>query len=155
LNHAAQALRGGGRFGYRFYYPPMRVGKYEVFWHLPLVAFLDPETRKPKLMDDAPTGYLTACDAEAPDLARPVELWPELQRRPEFMATVRGYQKVYGHRDRQIALNAHKLMEVFNFLGKRLLPWDFARHILNIPRDQTLEQWLDQIADWDSPTSYG
>jgi hypothetical protein len=155
LKRAAQALREGGRFGYRFYYPPMRVGKYDVIWHLPLVAFLDPETRKPKLMDDAPTGYLTACDADAPDLARPVELWPELQRRPEFIATVRGYQKAYGHRDHQIALNAHKLMEVWDFLGKQLLPWDFARHILNIPRDQTLDQWLDQIADWNSPRSYG
>ena len=24
-----------------------------------------------------------------------------------------------------------------------------------IPKDQTLEQWLDQVADWNSPTSYG
>ena len=35
----------------------MRVGKYEVFWHLPLVSYLDRETRKPKLLDDAPLGY--------------------------------------------------------------------------------------------------
>jgi hypothetical protein len=35
------------------YYPPMRVGKYEVFWHLPLVSFLDPETHRLKLLDDA------------------------------------------------------------------------------------------------------
>ena len=44
LRNAARALREGGLFGYRFYYPPMRVGKHEVFWHLPLVAFLDPDT---------------------------------------------------------------------------------------------------------------
>ena len=28
----------GGRFGYRMYYPPMRAGVREVFWHYPLVA---------------------------------------------------------------------------------------------------------------------
>jgi hypothetical protein len=155
LIRAARVLAEGGRFGYRFYYPPMCVGKYEVFWHLPLVAFRDPETRNPRVLDDAPLGYMTAYDANSADPARPVELWPELRRRPEFIATVRGYKKAYGHRDHQIALNAHKLMEVWDFLGKRLLPWDFARHILHIPRNQTLEQWLDEVANWNSPTSYG
>ncbi len=155
LSRAARALREGGRFGYRIYYPPMRVGKYEVFWHLPLVAFFDPNTRKPRLLDDAPLGYLTAYDADAPDLTRPVELWPELQRRPEFVAALQGYRKAYGHGNHQIALNAHKLMEVWNFFGKRLLPWKFARHIVITSKDQTLEQWLADVARWNSPTAYG
>ena len=156
LRHAAQTIREGGRFGYRIYYPPMRVGKYEIFWHLPLVSYLDPETRKPKLLEDAPLGYLTAYDAAEPDLSKPVELWPELLRRPEFIASVWGYKKAYGHRDHQIALNAFKLMTVWDFFGKeKLLPWDFARHITVIPNGQTLEQWLDQVADQQSPTSYG
>jgi len=155
LRRAAGVLREGGRFGYRFYYPPMRVGKYEVFWHLPMVAFLDAETRQPRLLDDAPQGYMTAYDTNAMIPARRVELWPELRRRPEYMVTVRGYGEAYGHRDHQIALNTHKLLEAWDFLGKRLLPWEFARHIVVIPKDQTLEQWLDQVADWNSPTSYG
>jgi hypothetical protein len=155
LRRAAQAIREGGRFGYRIYYPPMRVGKYEVFWHLPLVSFLDPETRKPKLLDDAPLGYLTAYNADEPDLSKPVELWPELQRRPEFIASVWGYKKAYGQRDHQISLNAFKLMTVWDFIGKRLLPWDFARHITVIPKGHTLEQWLDEVGKHNSPTSYG
>ncbi len=155
LRQAARVIREGGRFGYRMYYPPMRVGKYEVFWHLPLVSFINPESRRPKLLDDAPLGYLTAYDADRPDLSKPVELWPELRRRPEFMATVWGYRKAYGHRDHQIALNAHKLLEVWDFMGRKPLPWDFARHIVIIPKDQSLEQWLHQVAHWNSPTSYG
>jgi hypothetical protein len=155
LRRAAQAIREGGRFGYRIYYPPMRVGKYEVFWHLPLVSFLDPETRKPKLLDDAPLGYLTAYNADEPDLSKPVELWPELQRRPEFIASVWGYKKAYGQRDHQISLNAFKLMTVWDFIDKKLLPWDFARHITVIPKGHTLEQWLDQVGKHNSPTSYG
>jgi hypothetical protein len=39
IEQAARVLREGGKFGYRLYCAPMRVGKYEVFWHLPLVAF--------------------------------------------------------------------------------------------------------------------
>jgi hypothetical protein len=155
LSRAARSIREGGRFGYRIYYPPMRVGKYEVFWHLPLVSFFDPETRKPRLLDDAPLGYLTAYDADRPDLSKPAELWPELRRRPEFIATGRGYKKAYAHRDHQIALNAHNLMEVWDFMGGRPLPWDFARHILVIPKGQTLEQWLHQVASWNNPNSYG
>jgi hypothetical protein len=155
LRRAAGVLREGGRFGYRFYYPPMKVGKYEVFWHLPMVAFRDHRTRKPRLLADAPLGYLTAHDAHSTNPGPPVELWPEFQRRPEYIATTRGYKKAYGHHDHQIALNAHKLMEVSNFLGKRVLHWEAARHIVIIPKDQTLEQWLDKVAHWKSPTSYG
>ena len=117
----------------------MRVRKHEVFWHLPLVAFFDPETRKPRLLDDAPLGYMTTYDVDSRNLARPLELWPELRRRPEFVATMRGYRKDYGHRDYQIKLNAHKLMEVWDFLGRQDLSWEFARHIVHIPKDQALE----------------
>jgi hypothetical protein len=155
LRLAAEAIRKGGRFGYRIYYPPMRVGKYEVFWHLPLVSFVDRETRKPRVLDDAPLGYLTAYDADKPDLSKPVELWPELLRRPEFIATVRGYKKAYGHRDHQIALNAFKLITVWDYLGKKPLPRDFARSIAVIQKDKTMEQWLDEVANWNSPSSYG
>jgi hypothetical protein len=155
LRRAARVVREGGRFGYRFYYPPMRVGKYAVFCHLPLVAFLNPDTREPRLLDDAPLGYMTAYDAVSADPAPPVELWPEMRRRPEFVATVRGYKKAYEHREHQIAVNAHKLMEVWDFLGKKILPWEFARHIVIIPKGETLEQWLHQVAQWNSPSAYG
>ena len=155
LINAAQALRKGGRFGYRFYFPPMLVGKYEVFWHLPLVAFLDPETRKPQLLNDAPSGYLTAYNSDKPDLTRPVELWPELLHRPEYLATLSGYEKPYDHHEHQVTLNAHKLMEVSDFLGQSELPSDFARAILNIPKNQTIKEWLDQTAAEKSPNAYG
>lgn len=38
IAHAAGVIDRGGRFGYRMYYPPMRAGLREVFWHLPLIA---------------------------------------------------------------------------------------------------------------------
>lgn len=145
LLRTARALRAGGRFGYRFIYPPMQVGKHEVFWHLPMVAFLNPRTRRPQVLDDAPLGYFTAEDIRSARPGPPVELWPELRRRPEFVAAARGYQKAYGHRDHQSALNAHKLLEVWDFLGRRPLPWDAARHIAVLPKEQGLEEWLRRL----------
>ena len=38
----------------------MRVGRHEVYWHRPLVAYLDPTQSKPAVLPDAPLGYLTA-----------------------------------------------------------------------------------------------
>jgi hypothetical protein len=59
---AERAIAAGGLFGYRFFYPPMRVGRTEVYWHRPLVAWLaDGEA---KLLDNAPLGYLSAGDIE-------------------------------------------------------------------------------------------
>src|SRR5262249_34790603 len=44
LDRAAEALRDGGLFGYRVQFPAMRVGRYEVYWHRPLIAHLAPGT---------------------------------------------------------------------------------------------------------------
>ena len=39
LKHAMRTVQGGGLFGYRFQFPAMRVGRHEVYWHRPLVAY--------------------------------------------------------------------------------------------------------------------
>ena len=88
---AAAALEEGGQFGYRFIYPAMRVGRYEVYWHRPLVAFLSPKTREPEILPDAPLGYLTAYRAARPDPAKAIELWPRLLARGPHAAAVRAF----------------------------------------------------------------
>ena len=62
LMAAAKALAAGGMFGYRFYYPPMLVGRNEVFWHRPLVAWLSEDNVE--VLEDAPLGYLSAGEIE-------------------------------------------------------------------------------------------
>ena len=155
IARAADALAGGGRFGYRFYFPPMRVGRYEVFWHRPLVAFFDPAAQKPRVMDDAPLGYLTAYEHDEPDLGRPVELWPKRLRRPLHAAASRGYTHDFSREEHQLALNAHKILDVWSLLGKRPLTRGFARRILDIAKDKSLEQWLEQLSRWLSDAGYG
>src|SRR5205823_6577440 len=82
IDFACQAVKHGGAFGYRFQFPAMRVGQHEVYWQRPLVACLHAGTNGPVVLQDAPRGYLTAYDAEQPDPARPVELWPVLDDDP-------------------------------------------------------------------------
>ena len=78
----------GGRFGYRMYYPPMRAGMREVFWHLPLVA-RDGAGR----FLEGPLGYATA-EAEG---VRPLRLAPRLLARPAHLAAARLFERDVGH----------------------------------------------------------
>lgn len=155
LSRAAAALHGGGQFGYRLYFPPMQAGQYDVYWQRPLVAFWDAKAKEPRLLDDAPAGYFTAYRNEKPDVAKPVELWPQFQHRPAYMALADGYRQAYTHADHQFALNAHKLMEICEFLGGEPLPPEVARQILHLPKGQTLQDFLQQAAKWDGRAGYG
>ena len=76
LRAAHRRVRAGGTFGYRFFYPPMQVGVHEVYWHRPLVAFV--EGKEVRVMHDAPVGYLTAqqVKGEASRRTPSLELWP-------------------------------------------------------------------------------
>jgi hypothetical protein len=151
LARAARALEEGGEFGYRFYFPPMTVGRYDVIWHVPLVAFVDGKTHRPNVLEDALSGYITAYDGSAFNIETPVELWPELARRPELMFGLTGYGKKYEHGDHQDSLNAHKLIEVSDYLGDSRLSSDFARSILAIPRGETSDDWIKGISKRKTP----
>ena len=39
LERAAETVIQGGTFRYRFQFPPMQVGLYQVYWHRPLAAY--------------------------------------------------------------------------------------------------------------------
>ena len=96
IKHAMRTVEAGGVFGYRFQFPAMRVGNHEVYWHRPLAGYHCPDTDKPKVLVDAPLGYLTAYPTQMTEpnvprsayrvqhaaLEKPVELWPRLQSRP-------------------------------------------------------------------------
>jgi hypothetical protein len=144
IGRAAAALRDGGLFGYRFVYPAMRVGRHEVYWHRPLVAYLDPETGRPAVLPDAPLGYLTAYDVDRPDPSRPIELWPRLMARPAHVEAVGLFQGADDPRPHQTSLNVRKLLDARQLLG-RPLPRPFARRLLTAPKRQTLDGWLDSL----------
>ena len=88
-------------------------------------------------------------------MAQPVELWPEILERPEYVALAEGYRRPYAHADHQVALNAHKLLEASQFLGGRALPCSFARQILHLAKAETLEQWLEEVNKRNRSRGYG
>jgi hypothetical protein len=146
LERAMHAVAGGGLFGYRFQFPAMRVGRHELYWHRPLVAYLSSQTGQPEVLTDAPLGYLTAYDADAPDLARPVELWPRLLRREPHLDAVRlcGLDPQHQHHPYQGCLNVHKLLDTRELLDEPLPP-SLARQLLTVPKNVSLTEWLDAL----------
>ena len=49
----------GGLFGYRFFYPPMRVGEYDVYLNRPVVAYLPAGGNEVDIKADLLYGYMT------------------------------------------------------------------------------------------------
>jgi len=141
----AKRVADGGLFGYRFYYPPMRVGRHGVFWHRPLVAYLSNETGMPATLDDAPLGYLTAYRADKPDLDRPLELWPRLLDREPHRLAVEGFHRDHDARYHRTTINLRKIFETRELMGSSPLETGFARSLLTVGKHDTLADWLKSI----------
>ncbi|HVT61624.1 MAG TPA: M28 family peptidase [Thermoanaerobaculia bacterium] len=180
LVEAADRIAEGGMFGYRFVYPAMRVGRHELYWHRPLAAYLAPadpaapaqppppgapagERGQARLLSGAPLGYLTAYRPEEPDLARPIELWPRVLARPPHLAAIEqlalapvpagagaGAGK-NAHRYRREVFNVRKLLDSWQLLGERPLDRGFARALLHLPKQGSLDAWLGGLQSRTAP----
>ncbi len=145
LVHAAAALAAGGLFGYRFQYPAMLVGRHEIYWHRPIVAYLDARTGQASLLADAPLGYLTAYDAEKPNPAEAIELWPRLLRREPHVAAAELFTQQKTQLPYQDRVNVRKLLDSGSLLDGTGLRRSFARALLTAAKDETLDQWLEAL----------
>ncbi|MBI2898698.1 MAG: M28 family peptidase [Planctomycetes bacterium] len=124
---AFDAFKAGGRFGYRFFYPPMRVRARSVFWHRPILVRRDGT-------DFALAGHLTAEREGAP----PVELWPRLASRAGYVEAAA--------QDRRAADNARRILEWRELLEEPLPP-SLARRLLDVAKDAKLTDWLSRQSD--------
>jgi len=145
LARAAARLAQGGLFGYRMTYPPMRVGHHEVYWHRPLVAYLDPGTGEPAVLSDAPLGSLEAYDSRRPRQERGLELWPRLLARRPHQEAIRLFTANHEQHYRQTMLNVRKLLCAWELRGRRPLPRGLARQLLTLPKDASLDAWLASL----------
>ncbi|HEX5445242.1 MAG TPA: M28 family peptidase, partial [Pirellulales bacterium] len=144
LAQAAERLAAGGLFGYRFYYPAMRVGRHEVYWHRPLAAFLSPDD-KPTLLADAPLGWLTAYDAERPRPDQALELWPRMVRRPPHQMAIEIFDHEHDQHYRVTAINIRKLLEAWELSDRQPLPRAFARQLITLAKEENLDDWLASL----------
>jgi hypothetical protein len=146
LRAALHALEEGGLFGYRFQFPAMRVGRHEVYWHRPLVAYRT-AAGEPVVLTDAPTGYFTAYEAEHPNLTQPVELWPRFRRRPVALAALELDGPGHGRAAGPVLRGVRKLLDASAKRDGRALPRRVARALLSVGHRQTLESWLDALPE--------
>ena len=139
---AALTFKDAGRFGYRFQWPPMRVGPREIFWHRPLLARLGEDGTPELFAWPGMSGFLTA-EREG---TAPIELWPRIEERPEHLdAVMLAEADDVSPRLRGTATrNAKKLLEWPGLLDAPLSP-ALARALLAAPRDTTLDEWLATI----------
>lgn len=141
IEKSEEKISKGGLYGYRFQFPSMHVGRYEVYWQRPLVAYLTRNKKDVKVISSELNGYLTAYLVGNNDLARPVELWPRFLSRfiCELALDVfdggNGYAKFN-------SINAIDLANTCDFLNQKPLSWDFADQIVRKPKKQSLGKWL-------------
>ncbi|MCC6522553.1 MAG: M28 family peptidase [Polyangiaceae bacterium] len=144
LDRAAALVRAGGEHGYRFLYPAMRAGLRELYWHLPLVARLDPGGDEAALFEDAPLeGYVSAESVSDP-CADAWLLAPRRLARPAHRAAATLFPRDPGRARNTTTNNLRKLLELRELLGAPLPP-SFARRAVRIAKTESLESWLGTL----------
>ncbi|MBY0232900.1 MAG: Zn-dependent exopeptidase M28 [Gemmataceae bacterium] len=140
IERAAEAVDEGGRFGYRFVWPSMRVGPWQVHWQVPVCAFAHDG---PTLLLHGPAGWLTAYEAAAPHVAHPVELWPRFLDRPPHKAARELFRdESHPHRG-HTAGNVRAVLEWHEMLGP-LAP-SLARALVDCPDRHGIDAWLESL----------
>ncbi len=145
IRHAAETVAAGGTFGYRFLWPAMCVGRHELYWHRPLVAYHDPRTQRPVLIDSAPVGYLTAYEEHSNSFAKPVALWPRFLRREPHLENVALFQGLEETPPWKTLSNVLKVLDAHERNQAQPIARTYARQLLTAPKSLTLEGWLRSL----------
>ena len=135
----------GGLFGYRFFYPPMSVGEYDMYLHRPLVAYLPSGSDNIEIKTDMLHGYMTGYHKNDTEMLQPVEMWPRLLRREPYLSALHEFKNINDHYAHQTSLNIISLLDACNMQEKKPLSSSFARSLLNISKDKSLTEWLDDL----------
>lgn len=135
ISHAARVVDAGGRFGYRLYYPPMRAGTRELFWHMPLVARAGAGR-----FGEGPLGYASA---EA-DRAQPLRLAPRLLARNGHQAAARLFERDPERVRYTTSHNIRKVLEASELL-RSPLPRSLARSLVHTAKDVALDGWVAEL----------
>lgn len=145
MTEVEKILVDGGLFGYRFFYPPMRTGEYDIYLNRPLVAFLPENTSEPVIKPDSLYGYLTCYHRDDKKMIQPLELWPRMQKRDLHLSALRDFNTNRDYYAHQTAFNIITLLECRDMQSGKTLKRSFAHHLLNIANSMTLEQWLGDL----------
>jgi hypothetical protein len=145
IQRAAKDVLDGGLFRYFFRFPAMRVGKYEVYWQRPLAAFWSLEEDQAKMLEGCLPGYFTAYDFTQPDVARPIELYPRMLKRPAYLSALRHLDESHDHYRHQTALNILTILDMSERWHEPRLPRTLTRQMLRMAREERIRGWLEMV----------
>lgn len=153
IRRAAERVAAGGLFGYRFFFPPMCVGRYELYWHRTLAAFYDADRGRAVTLAGGPPGWITGYRLGAPDSAHDVELWPRLLDRAAHAENVALFRAVKNENPPQRTMtNVLKLLDAWERGGRHALTPEFAERLLILDERQTLGTWFRDLPERAGPS---
>ena len=97
LTETEKTLLSGGLFGYRFFYPPMRVGEHEIYLNRPLVGYLPEGSVEAVIKPESLYGYITCYNVSDKEMSNPVELWPRMQKRDLYLSALHDFNACNDH----------------------------------------------------------
>lgn len=145
IQESEKEILQGGLFGYRFFYPPMKVGFYDIYWHRPLVSYLSSQTESIEIEVDTLHGYLTGYHQDDIKMSSPVELWPRFMRREIYLMALHDFNIMNDHYTHQTSKNILSLFDSWQKQGKRPLTRSYAHKLLNVSKHKTFDHWLDDL----------
>ena len=151
IRRAATTVARGGVFGYRFLFPAMRVGRHELYWHRPLVGYLNARTNQPALIDRRAAGLSDRVSCRGNEVRHAIGVWPRLQRREVHIANIECFGSLKETPPHCTMVNVLKLLDARKRHGQPLAP-SFARQLLTVPKRLTLEGWLRGLPAKAKPT---
>lgn len=131
LKKAEKQILGGGLFGYRFFFPPMKTGLYDIYMTIPFAAFLKNEN--PEFLN-GPEGYFSAyVNGQEVQQFR-----AEFQKRSEMLSALRDFNSQHDHFRHQTALNLYNLLDISRKIN---IPEATARAIIRVQKGESLSEW--------------
>ncbi len=143
---AEKSILEGGLFGYRFFFPPMRAGEYDIYLHRPLVAYLQTGSDNVVIKTDKLKGYMTGYHRKDRRMYCPIEMWPRLLRRELYLSALNDFKNGNDHYAHQTSLNILSLLDAWNLQNKKPLLESYAHKLINISKQKSLEQWLKELS---------
>jgi hypothetical protein len=145
IQESEKEMLMGGLFGYRFFYPPMRVGKHEVYWHRPMVAYLSSQTGNVEIDAESLHGYLAGYHQDDKAMNDPVELWPRFLRREIYLLALNDFNSQNDHYSHQTSKNILSLFDSWQKHGRKPLKRSYAHKLMNVSKHTSFEHWLDDL----------
>ena len=107
----------------------------------------------PEVLPDAPLGYLTAYPSDRPNAARADRALAAAAGPAAARGGARtAFAAAPEHHEHHVTIhNVRKLLDACELWGEPLLPAGFARALLTMPKQETLEDWLGRVGELGQP----